>query len=310
MPLFWRKKVLTFKLETTYGVDATPTGAANAILAIDMACMPMEGNDVSRELDLPYMAAQGTIPAELHSKITFKVELAPSGTAGTPPAWGPLLRACGCAQTIVATTSVTYNPVTDGHESATIYFNMDGTLVKMLGARGTCVMRVNAQGIPYLEFEFQGLFTVPTAAALPTADFTSFRKPEVASKTNTPTCTIGGTAMVMRSFALTLGNQLENRFLVGSEAVLITDRAESVEAVVEAVPLATLNPFSLAASQSQVPLVLTHGTVAGKRATINAPAAQMQRPQGAQNAQGVVEWPLRLVPLPVTGNDQFTLVLT
>lgn len=41
MPLFWRKKVLTFKLETTYGTDATPTGAANAVLAIDMAVMPM-----------------------------------------------------------------------------------------------------------------------------------------------------------------------------------------------------------------------------------------------------------------------------
>lgn len=310
MALFWRKKVLTFKIETAYGVDATPTGAANAILAIDMACMPMEGNDVSRELDLPYLAAQGTIPAELHSKITFKVELAPSGAAGTPPAWGPLMRACGCAETILAVTSVTYNPVTDGHESATIYFNMDGTLVKMLGARGTCTLRVNAQGIPYLEFEFQGLFTAPSSAALPTADFTGFQKPQTVSKTNTPTFTLDGEAMVMRSFALTFGNQVENRFLVGSESVLITDRAESVETVVEAVPLATLDPFALAAAQSQVPLVLTHGTGAGKIATINAPAAQMQRPQGAQNAQGVIEWPLRLVPLPVTGNDQFTLVLT
>lgn len=310
MPLFWRKKVLTFKLETTYGVDAAPTGAANAILALEMACMPMEGTDVSRELDLPYMAAQSTIPAELHSKITFKVELAPSGTAGTAPEWGVLLRACGCAQTILATTSVTYNPVTDGHESATIYFNMDGTLVKMTGARGTCKITVNAQGIPYLEFEFTGLFSAPTAVALPTADFTKFKKPEVASKTNTPTFTIGGTAMVMRSFGLTLGNQVENRFLVGSESVQITDRAESVETVVEAVPLATLNPTALAAAQTQVALVLQHGTVAGKRTTINVPAAQMQRPQGVQNAQGIVEWPLRLVPLPITGNDQFTLVLT
>lgn len=310
MPLFWRKKVLLFKLETTYGTDAIPTGGANAVLAIDMTCMPMEGTDVSRELDLPYMAAQGTIPAELHSKITFKVELAASGAAGTPPEWGTLLRACGCAQTILAAASVTYNPVTTGHESATIYFNMDGTLVKLTGARGTCTIRINAQAIPYLEFEFTGLFSVPTAVALPTADFTKFKKPEVASKTNTPTFTIGGTAMVMRSFALTLGNQVENRFLVGSDSVEITNRAETVETVVEAVALATLNPTALAVAQSQVALVLQHGTVAGKRATINIPAAQMQRPQGVQNAQGVIEWPLRMVPLPVTGNDQFTLALT
>ena len=114
----------------------------------------------------------------------------------------------------------------------------------------------------------------------------------------------------MRSMGLTFGNQLENRFLVGSESVLITDRAESLEAVVEAVPLATIDPFALAAAQTQVAVVLQHGTVAGKRATINVPAAQMQRPQGWQNAQGIAEWPLRLLPLPTTGNDQFTLVLT
>ena len=35
-----------------------------------------------------------------------------------------------------------------------------------------------------------------------------------------------------------------------------------------------------------------------------------ERPQALANAQGIAEWPLRAVPIPGTGNDQFTLTLT
>ncbi|MDZ4095464.1 MAG: hypothetical protein U1D35_11235 [Paracoccaceae bacterium] len=80
MPIIWDQKILLAKVETTYGTDSTPTGAANAILAIDGSLTPMDGNDVSRELELPYMGADATIPAELHAKLSFKVELAASGT--------------------------------------------------------------------------------------------------------------------------------------------------------------------------------------------------------------------------------------
>lgn len=66
----------------------------------------MEGQDKSRELELPYHGAQPTIPTELHMKLAFRVEAKGSGTKGTAPPFGPLLRACGMAEMIVATTSV------------------------------------------------------------------------------------------------------------------------------------------------------------------------------------------------------------
>ena len=43
-------------------------------------------------------------------EVTFEVEMAGSGTAGTAPAFGPLLKACGNSETIVTDTSVTYAP--------------------------------------------------------------------------------------------------------------------------------------------------------------------------------------------------------
>ncbi|HFQ15140.1 MAG TPA: hypothetical protein ENK41_02190 [Rhodobacteraceae bacterium] len=310
MAIKWRSKILLAEIESSYGSDPSPTGSANAVLATDVQLTPMEGNDVSRDLETPYLGAQATIPTELHSKLSFKVEMAPSGTAGTAPAWGPLLRACAVAETIVASTSVTYNPITDSHESLTFHLWIGSTRYVLLGSRGNCMIRADAQGIPYLEFEFTGLFSQPSEVSRPTPTLSGFQKPLVATSTNTPTFTLGGTSFVMRSARLDLGNQVENRFLVGSESVLITDKAEVFETTVEAVALTTFNPFSLAAAQSSVAVSLVHGTAAGAIATLAIPTAQMQRPQGLENAQDIKEWPMRLVPLPSSGNDQWTLTLT
>lgn len=309
-PLKWKNKILLFKIEDTYGTDAAPDGAANAVLAQDVQIKPMEGSDVSRDLETPYFAAEATIPTELQSELTFDVELAPSGVAGTAPGWGPILRACGMAETITPGTSVVYNPITDGPESATTYLYIDSTLYALIGARGSVKLDVQAQGVPKLKFMFKGLFVEPTEAVRPTAVFTNWQKPQLATHAQTPVFTIGGTALVMRSFMMDLANQIEGRFLIGKEAIEITDRAEAIETTVEAQPLTAFNPFQMALDQTGVAISLQHGTGAGKIATLDVPAAQMQRPQGLSNAQNIKEWPLRLVPLPTAGNDQFTLTLT
>lgn len=309
MALFWRKKILAVKLETAYGTDASPA-AADAILATNIKLTPMEGNDVSRELEQPFMGAQPTVPVDVHAKISFKVELVGSGTAGTAPGWGSLIRACGVAETITAGTSVVYNPVTTGHESASIHLWIDSTRYVLVGARGDATFSVSASGIPYIEFEFTGLFTLPAETAAITPDTSKFQKPQVASTANTPVFTMGGSAFVLRSFSMKMGNDVKPRFLIGAEKVLITDRSEAVEATVEGVPLTTFNPFQKALDQSDLALVLKHGTTAGKIAQIDVPKAQMQRPQGIEEKDGIVEWPLRLVPQPSTGNDQWTLTLT
>ncbi|MFN4091015.1 MAG: phage tail tube protein [Alphaproteobacteria bacterium] len=309
MPLYWRNKVLLAKLEATYGTDPVPTGAANAILAVDMRLTPMDGQDVSRELELPWMGSQPTVAAELHARLSFRVELAPSGDPGVAPAWAPLLRACAMSMDAVADTSVTFAPVSTGHASVAIEFWIENTRHRIAGARGNCTVRLAANAVPYLEFEFTGLFVQPAEGMRPTPDVAAFATPEIAVSAHTQ-MTIGAWTPVVRSAALNFGNQVENRFLIGAEAVLVTDKAGTLEATVEAVPLTTWNPYQLAYAQTQVPVTVVHGTAAGRMATIALPAAQVQRPQGLENAQGVTEWPLRFVPLPVAGNDQFTLTLT
>jgi hypothetical protein len=238
-PIKWKSKIVLAKMETTYGVDPTPTGAANAMLLTDVTLQPMEGEDVSRNLDLPYLCAQEQFPTALRVVLTASFELVGSGTAGTAPAWGPLLRMTSAAEVLTVGSKVEYTPISDAAESGAIYFVIGTWLHKMLGVRGTGVVTLNAQGIPVCRMTLTGLFVRPIDQARPTPVYSAFQTPQVATKANTPTFTIGAVPFVMRNFAFDLGNDVQFRGLIGVERVIIVDKNESINATVEAVPAAT-----------------------------------------------------------------------
>lgn len=305
MPKFWRSKTILAKIETTYGTDSVPTGAANAILCSDVTYAPMEGEDVSRNLERTFFGAQPTVPVGLRCVLSFSVEAVGSGTAGTAPGLGPLLRMCGAAQVVTAGTKVEYTPVTDNPESGTLYFDVDGTRHVMLGARGSFIYRLNAQGIPVYAFTITGLFALPTEQTKPTPVYTAFQAPQVATTANTPVFTVGATALKLRSFEFNLGNEITPRLLIGSNSILITDRNESLTCQVEAEALTTYNPFQQAQNAAQAAVSLQHGTVAGRRVKLDLPYALQQRLTGYENQDGILEWPLAFSPQPSAGNDQW-----
>lgn len=310
MAIFWRDKLIAAKIEATEGTDAAPAGA-DVIECKNVSFSPMEGQDIDRDLERAFFAGGGgTIPADLHAKIGFEVELAGSGTAGTAPNWGRLLRGCAMAETIAAGTSVTYNDITNGQESLTFHFFVGATKYALVGTRGNAKFDIAASAIPKITFEFTGMIAAPVEDSRPTPDYSGWIKPMAASTVNTPTFEIDTTGLVMRSFSVDLGNDVQPRFLVGSEAALITGKEPKIECQVEAVPVSNFDPYDLARTAAQVDVTFVHGTAAGNIVTLNAPAAQMQRPGALTENQGITEWPLTLAPQPTTGNDHLTLTLT
>lgn len=308
-PIFWKSKVILVKPETVYGTDSTPTGAADAVLMTNVTYSPMEGEDVSRDLEFPYLAAQSKIPVGLRVRLRGRVELQGSGTAGVQPAWGPLFRACGVGATEVADTSVTYSPISASMESVTLYFWVGNTLQVVTGARGTATLRFTAQGLPYMEFDVLGLYSEPTESAPATPTLSGFKKPLVVTNAHTPTFTIDDVSLVMRSLVLAFNSQVTPRLLVGFEGIVITDRQETITAQVEAVPVSTFNPFAMAGGDP-VELELVHGTQAGSIITLNCPTVEIGRMGDYQQQDNVLEWQLPITPLPDSGNDQWTLQLT
>ena len=159
MALLLRKRLIVIETESTYGTDPTPTGA-DAVLVRDLSITPQSSDVVSRDLIRPYLGASQQLLANTRVECTFSVELAGSGTAGTAPQYGKALKACGLAETIVANTSVTYDPVSTGFESVTIHYNIDGVRHKMTGCRGSVAISANVGEIPTPDFSFTAFTTL------------------------------------------------------------------------------------------------------------------------------------------------------
>lgn len=310
MPKYWKSKTILAKIETTYGTDPNPTGAANAILAMDVTFKPMQGQVIQRNIETTYFGAKPFVVQGIYSQISFSVDLVGSGTAGTAPAWGPLLRACKAAEVITAGTKVEYTPITDNPESVGLYFDVDGIKQVMLGCRGTAVFTVDINGNPRIQFTLSGLFAPASDAVKPTPNYSAWKAPQAVSMANTPTFTIGGTSFVMRSFELDLAVQVEPRMLVGFEGILDTNCDERLKVTVEAVAMATYNPTQVARDGTPKAIQLVHGTASGKIVTFDVPSAQQLPIEDYQEQQGILEWPLTFVPLPTAGNDQWKITLT
>jgi hypothetical protein len=304
-PRFLVNMAALVKIEADYGTDATPTGLLNAMQFNDVTVNPMAGGEVSRDLLLPYMGHQGVILTGTHGTLQGSVELAGSGDAGTAPAFGPLLRACGMAEVLTADTDAQYNPISGAFEAASIHYNLDGVRHILLGCRGSFSLSLVPSQIPRLSFDFKGLSGTITDTALPTVDLDAFIDPVPVNKANT-TMSLFGWSAIAESISIDLAAAVEPRFLIGEESMKITGRKSTGTAVVQATTLATKNWFDLSKTHTKGALDIQHGTVAGNIVDIEAPAVQIGRvTQGA--TQGIANYSLPLMLTPDAGNDEFVL---
>lgn len=102
MSLLNRRRVILAKIESVYGTDPVPDGANNSILVKNLSITPQEATLVSRDLIRPFFGNFNQLPAAVYAKVSFDVEIAGAGTAGTAPKYGPLLRACAFSETLLA----------------------------------------------------------------------------------------------------------------------------------------------------------------------------------------------------------------
>ena len=305
MPRILRKLAILNKIETTYGVNSAPA-ALNAIIGKNVSFTPIEADEVSRDLLLPYMGNQGVILTGKYAKLEFDVEIAGSGTAGTAPKWASLMRACGFAETLQATTSATYNIVEDNQSSTTVFFEVDGVRHIMLGCRGTLSLNFAPKAIPSFRFSLTGLLGTITDQALTAVSQVGWSTPVEASSANT-TLSLHGYSGAAESLSIDLGNTVTPRFLIGSESVIISDRKTTGQAVLEATTLATINWFQRALARTRGALSLVHGTAAGNIVEITAPAVELGKIAQGQT-DGILNYTVPLSFCPVSGRDELVII--
>jgi hypothetical protein len=302
----WPKLAILHKIETTRGTDAAPL-AADAIVALNVTFTPIEGEEVSRDLLLPYMGNQGMILNAQVGRIEFEVELAGSGAAGTPPKYGSLFRAAGMAQTLTASVSAAYTIVEAAIDSSTLHFNSDGVRHVFLGSQADLSVTFNARGIPRSRFTLIGILGTVSDAALPTFSMTGWTTPVPVNKANT-VLTLHGFTCIAESVELNLGNTLTPRSLIGDERILISDRSSTGTVVVEATTIAEIDWFSRVRNRTRGALSLVHGTVPGNIVEIAAPAVEIGRPTQGQT-DNIVNYSMPLMLCPVSGRDEMTITI-
>lgn len=307
MPKLIRRTAVLAKIEVTSGVDPVPTGAANAILVRNVTITPIEQEVESRELVRAYLGNSDQIIVASWTKVEFEVELAGSGTAGTAPAYSPLLQGCGFAEADGA-SDVVYTPVGTGFKTLTFYINVDGVLHKMPYAAGNVAFSLDARKVPFMKFTFMGLFLPVIDDAAPTAVYSAFQKPVAVNKANT-TLSLHGYAGVVESLQVDMKNEVPYRNLINFEGVTVNDRKPDGSISMEMVAVGTKAWLTSIAAGTTGALAFAHGTVAGNIVEIAAPMVQLFSPRFA-NSQGIQMLQANMVLLPGgSGNDEITITV-
>ena len=311
MPKLHRKRSILAKAESSYGSDPTPTGSANYVQVIDLNIETIVSDEVSRDLIRPYMGNYEVIPANTRVNVTFDVEMSGSGSAGTAPKYGAILKACGLSETVVSSTSVTYAPVTTPSDSVTLFVNYDGIRHKVTGARGTFSLNCEVNNIPRISFSLTGIFNAPTDTALPTVTVSNQASPLIFKNGSTSNFAIFGFAAALQSWNLDFNNEVIYRELVGgTKEVLITDRRPSGTAVIESPALSAHNFFTDYTGTSTGTNTWLHGTVAGNKVTVSCPQTDLGQPT-YEESDGITMLSLPFMATPTaSANNEFSLVYT
>jgi len=305
-----RKKVLLLKKETSYGSSPSLSGSANAVLVRDLTVEPVVSDEVSRELIRGYLGNQEVLLANTRVNVSFDVEMAGSGAAGTAPKYSDALLACGLALTTVSSTSNSYAPVSDSFDSVTMHYNTDGVRHIITGARGTFSINCEVGQIPVISFQFTGIYNAPTDTALPTTTYSNQADPVIFKNGNTSSFQLFGYAGALQSWSFDMNNEIVYRELVGStKQVIITGRTPSGTAVVEAVALSGHNFFTDATGGSTGNNTWSHSGGAGNIVTVSCPQSDLSAPT-YEDSDGIVMLNLPFMATPSAPNNEFSLVFT
>lgn len=305
-------KILAFKMEATYNTDPVPTAAANVIAAENVEINPLKMDVDTIDVVSNSFGGGIKVVAATWASIKFSYPLCGGGAPrGTAPNHGPLKRAAGWAQTVTASTNVTYSLVSTGEESVACYYWNDGVLYKMLGIRGSISEDWTARKAPRGTFEGMGLVVPVVDQAMPTPTEPSIPRPVAVNKANT-TLTIGGYAVRMASFTWAQGNEVVYNNRTGREDVQIGGRQFSGKAVFE-MPLVAEMDFlganGLCTLATPVAMSIVHGSAIGNTLTRTLPKVQLFNPN-PRDEGGIVMLECDVHIAKTGSNDEMTCVYT
>lgn len=307
------RSVMAAKIEVTEGTAIALAGADANFQIME----PKFDADISmfdRDILDVSLSRFKKIPGTRLGKASFKVENKGSGTAGTAPAFGKLLRACGFSEAIVAVTSVTYTPESSlaNIPTLTIALYRDGVREAIKGARGT-VKYTAKNGEPGMwEFEFLGVYDAVTDAALltPSGVETTVPVPLL-----TATFSIAAFSAFCSQVSFDMANKLEPRADINTAAgyisTILTGRDPKGSFDPELELVATHDFYGRWLAGTTGVLTFRHTGAAGNICIVSAPTCQYVKiSESDRNGLATVTADYSLPRNTVGGNDEISIAYT
>lgn len=312
MTLRIRNLEMLAKVEATYGVDPTLTGAADAVLAENVV-IGYPGDIIDRVGVAGSLSPQAPQLARNHTSLTFDVEFKGSGTDDTPPDWSPLLQACGFSETVNAPTDVTWDPISDtaDFKSATLEYYLDGLLFQVLGGRGNVSFNFTVGQRAMMSYAFLGKYVAPTDVALPGGTYQTTVPPPLKNVG----LQVGAFTPVLASWTIDMQNQVDPGDDLNS-----ADGYAPIE-ILGRDPLGTIDPeTTLVAGNNwwadwqagtERAIDITVGTVAGNILKVTAPkCVHRDISMGDRNGRSVLTIPHTLGRDTAAGDDEIQIIQT
>lgn len=287
--------------ETTTAAAITGTAQAGSAGSITLAAGASATDDIYNGMIITITGGTGSGGVGVITDYvgSTKVATVQKSTATFTP---------GASSTYSIAANVGYKPVSTSFDSASIYFNNDGVLHVITGARGTFVLNAEVGEIPTIEFTMLGIYNAPTDTAAPAVTYSNQATPLIFKAGNTTAFSILNYSGCLMSLELDMANETVYRELVGCDkSVIITNRAVEGTCMIEAPTIAQKDFFTIANNDSTGILSMLHGTTAGNRVTLLAPKVDIGNPS-YEDSDGIQMLSLPFAAIPTSaGNDEVSL---
>lgn len=329
-----RQRVILVKAETTYGEDANPAPAANAMLVQLSSSISVEGSDNSREHIRPTWSPEATYRTGKLVNLQIVCEVAGGGMDGDDvvvPVVDPLLLACGmcrngdiacgsvpagetyCGAEIAALTNTfVYMPRTlpVEHGSCTIYWYQNNMIHKAVGCRGTWSLSMPSGKKGVWTFNMKGRYVAPVAATFPDATLTDPLPPTVQAMG----LTYGGQAATAPDVSVELGWTVGAKESVngadGIAEIRLTDRTPKGSFSPEMWEADDFNPWTAWADGTTQAMTCTLGSAQGNMMRVDVPKAQPDPPSYGER-DGLTTYDLSFkCTRDDAGDDEITLTFS
>lgn len=307
------RQVIAAKVEVTEGTAIALAGAdANNLIM-----------EPKWEADVPMyrrtflnnsLSPQKMIATTRLGRLSFKVECKGSGAAGTAPAFGKLLRACGMEEAVVASTSVTYTPESSLALIPTLTLGIyrDGLKKTLKGARGNVKYSAKSGEPGMFEFEFVGVYdsVADVAILTPSGVETTIPQPLLSAAFS-----IASFSAFVSQITFDMANTLEPRGDINSASgfisTLLTAREPKGSFDPEDELVATHDFYGRWLANTTGALTWKHGASAGNICTFTAPAVQYTKiAEADRNGIATLNTDFLMARSNAAGDDELSISFT